>query len=95
MKDARRKIKHTILVGSLKFGFVANAISRKNKNMYKYYTQYFNNNLSVSEEIDSFLNSFSDITKFSAEGNHAEVVGYVVLGDKLIVTVKRWEMLSK
>lgn len=53
--------------------------------MYKYFTKDFG----FSQDIDFWLNSFTDGSKSTAERN-MEVVGYVVLDNRIIITVKQF-----
>lgn len=57
--------------------------------MYKYFTNAFD----YWGDIDEWLKSFEREVSTS-EGNHAEVVGYVAVDDKIVITVKRWEVLK-
>ena len=59
--------------------------------MYKYYTKTFNS----AESIDKWLKSFEILDKPASEGNCAEIVGYVAIKERIVITVKRWEALLK
>lgn len=54
--------------------------------MFKYYTKVFTD----PTKIDPWLHSFQRDVPASL-GNEAEIVGYVSLNDKIVVTIKRFE----
>lgn len=57
---------------------------------YKYYTKNFTD----PDKIDKWLNSFYQEGISWAEQAY-EVVGYVVLGGVIIITIQRWEISNK
>jgi hypothetical protein len=58
--------------------------------MNKYYTKYFRSDVGI----DEWLNSFEKDDGYRCYSN-MEVIGYVVIKDTIVITVKVFEIKSK
>lgn len=55
--------------------------------MYKYITKSFTD----IAEIDLWIRSFERPDRSASAGNAADIVGYVVLNNAIVITVRTWQ----
>lgn len=64
--------------------------------MYRHYTKEFHKfhlDTDIASQIDRWLIGF-ELQLPASQGNSAEIVGYVVMGNVVLITIRRWEVVS-